>query len=60
MEKVRQGKWVPLWFDEDDRLFGVNPSDYKCSLCEEIFPSKSSRWHYCPNCGAKMEKETEI
>ena len=62
--EVRPGKWVetqePLgWRDVDCA---------KCSVCHEswIIDEDSSiddyecMWHYCPNCGAKMDgKEVE-
>lgn len=56
-EPVRHGHWVELWFDEEDRLFGELPSDYKCSVCGGIVPRKTFQsGKYCPNCGAKMTR----
>ena len=59
VEKVRHGKWIetqePLgWCDVDCA---------ECSVCHEswIIDEDSSiddyeyMWHYCPNCGAKMD-----
>lgn len=47
---VRKGRWV--WDDEG----------YYCSECfyhayGETGEVLSGHWHYCPNCGAKMEVE---
>ena len=42
-EPVRHGKWT------------ITPSHIECSECGEsfmLFPS-----NYCPNCGARMDKE---
>ena len=60
---VRHGEWVetqgPLgWCDVDC---------IECSVCHEswIIDEDSSiddyeyMWHYCPNCGAKMDGDTE-
>ena len=60
--EVRHGKWVetqePLgWCDVDCA---------ECSVCHEswIIDEDSSiddykcMWHYCPNCGAKMDGDT--
>ena len=42
----RKGNWI------DIKCGSV--SIWKCSECEEIF---SENYHYCPNCGARMESE---
>ena len=42
----RKGHWIEL------KCGSV--SIWKCSECEEIF---SENYHYCPNCGARMERE---
>ena len=31
-------------------------SDVRCSQCGDVFMENSGNWNYCPNCGAKMEK----
>lgn len=41
-----------MWIDE-------NPDDFldprmRCSICR-VIASPLIKWHYCPNCGAKME-----
>ena len=50
VQEVRHGKWI--WDDEG----------YHCSECfyhayGETGEVLSGNWHYCPNCGAKMEGE---
>ena len=49
-EPVRHGKWLK-----------VEPLEYlyKCSVCrhEPAYEGSILKMHYCPNCGAKMDKE---
>ena len=45
--KVKHGRWEH-YLDE-----GLK---WKCSRCGSRF---ATSWHYCPNCGAKMESEVE-
>lgn len=49
-EPVKHGEW-----EKNEPL----PSEwqYKCSKCG--VPSKSNSHNFCPNCGAKMDKEIE-
>lgn len=48
-EPVRHGRWEEPY-----------PNDiwdcYECSCCSE---KHDRTWNYCPNCGAKMDKEGE-
>lgn len=65
---VRRGHWIPIYASE---LTGWNPefagcdpiAGYKCSRCgnEAIFNCNDVfvLSNYCPNCGAKMDKEEE-
>ena len=49
-EPVRHGRWVyDHW------------CEFKCSVCGEWSKSEPYRGkeNYCPNCGAKMDKENE-
>ena len=48
VEPVRHGKWL------------INSDGYYpyCSECKEE-PKSGIMTHYCPNCGAKMDKEDE-
>ena len=50
------------WEDSTDEWFGTDV--YTCSKCRESYvlvegTPKENLWHYCPNCGAKMESEGE-
>ena len=47
-----KGKWIPVPIDTDMGIV----EGYKCDRCDvsRVFSSK-----YCPNCGARMEGETE-
>lgn len=47
----KTGRWIP--FDCDT---------WECSECKNLFTTlegtpKDNDFHYCPNCGAKMESE---
>lgn len=53
---VRHGRWD----DSIDEWFGTDV--YTCSKCRESYvlvegTPKENLWHYCPNCGAKMDGE---
>lgn len=48
-QKIKTAKWIPVRF-----------GDCKCSLCGEtygIIGMLLGSYNYCPNCGAKMQKE---
>ena len=50
---VRHGRWeFPIFTDSDD---GLDPR-VKCSECGSV-EAAFARWKYCPNCGARMDKE---
>lgn len=57
--EVRHGKWV----ETQEPLGWCNVDCIECSVCHEsyIIDEDSSiddyecMWHYCPNCGAKMD-----
>lgn len=52
---VRHGYWEsPIFANSDDEL---DPR-VKCSECGSV-EAAFARWKYCPNCGAKMDKEDE-
>lgn len=47
------------WEDSIDELLGSDV--YTCSKCRESYvlvegTPKENLWHYCPNCGAKMDE----
>ena len=49
---VRHGRWV----EKEKYTFGIM---YDCSLCENRILDTGHPWHYCPNCGAKMDGGAE-
>lgn len=59
-EIVRHGSWdVYKWRDDKE-----NPNtEMTCSVCGITFFSpndlNADEFHYCPNCGAKMDEEAE-
>ena len=57
--EVRHGRWI-----EDERTYpGPGLKNNLCSVCGEIAGSwkeglePGRKWAYCPNCGARMDKE---
>ena len=42
----RKGKWIEIEDDEGER----------CSVCGKVF---GAPYHYCPNCGARMEEHDD-
>ena len=59
--EVRHGRWI-----EDERTYpGPGLANNLCSVCGEIAGSwkeglePGRKWAYCPNCGARMDKEDE-
>ena len=59
--EVRHGRWI-----EDERTYpGPGLKNNLCSVCGEIAGSwkeglePGRKWAYCPNCGARMDKEDE-
>lgn len=59
VEKVRHGRWIP-----SDMGGGEPDEAYICSECGEPWtlidgnPAENNM-RYCPNCGARMDKEDE-
>ena len=54
-EPVRHGRWMETEYSAYD-------NSYKCSACGEVWEfiegtPKDNGANYCPNCGAKMDKE---
>ena len=49
---VRHGHWV----EKEKYIFGIM---YDCSLCENRILDTGHPWHYCPNCGAKMDEKED-
>ena len=55
-EPVRHGKFIGT---EYDGYADGNPVYYewKCSECGCVFEEDEPTYRYCPNCGARMDKE---
>ena len=49
VEEMRHGKWEEP----------ADPITYKCSCCKKWASGETvyHRWLYCPNCGARMDRE---
>lgn len=55
VQEVRHGKWEQCFEDWRKQIEGD-----KCSVCGfEYYGTSIRHYHYCPNCGAKMDKERE-
>ena len=51
VEPVRMGQWERCFEDQRQQIEGD-----KCSACGfEYYGTGIRRFHYCPNCGAKMD-----
>ena len=44
------------WIEKEKYTFGVM---YDCSICDNLILDNGHSWNYCPNWGAKMDKEEE-
>lgn len=51
---IRHGRWI----EEDDRYCGFYTTDIICSECNKI--SEFGKFSYCPNCGTKMDGESNV
>lgn len=64
VEPVRNGRWEECdWVDVDEHGFGTRrtfKAGLRCSQCACVF-KKKLLWkrNYCPNCGARMDGESE-
>lgn len=55
---VQHGKWKPVKYNAHcscGKSYGTY--HFLCSACNHIAYSQPYRLTYCPNCGAKMDKE---
>lgn len=55
---VRHGKWKPVKYNaccSCGKSYGTY--HFLCSACNHIAYSQPYRLTYCPNCGARMDKE---
>lgn len=55
VELVRHGKWVHSEIEDDD--WGRTFHEWTCSVCSYSVAHNPTGENYCPNCGAKMDKE---
>lgn len=54
-----RGRWIQTEILNDDGEYGVNDNASECSNCKHIESSHywtTAYYHYCPNCGASMQK----
>ena len=51
---VRRGKWTPTYnyYYDVNRNSKLIADGFICSKCRH---QSANSWHFCPNCGAKME-----
>ena len=57
---ARHGKWIETQVETGDPFGGENYYTidvYACSECGEMFDISEAR-NYCPNCGARMDGDT--
>ena len=55
VQEVRHGEWKQCFEDWRQQIEGD-----KCSVCGfEYYGTSIRHYHYCPECGAKMDKERE-
>lgn len=52
-EPVRHGKWIKA---DSQQYFRKHYPFFTCSECGYRKDSQK-KWNYCPNCGARMDKE---
>ena len=52
-EPVRHGKWIKA---DSQQYFRKHYPAFTCSECGKRKDSQKT-WNYCPNCGARMDKE---
>ena len=50
-EPVRHGKWIPI--SSNKKWIDVS----KCSVCGKQYSLYPLDYNYCPNCGARMDKD---
>ena len=49
---VRHGRWI----EQEKYTFGVM---YDCSICGDRILDNGHSWNYCPNCGARMDGDSD-
>ena len=58
VDTERHGHWICI-LEEKMGDFSKFAHLFKCSYCHTPFLGMSDRYHYCPNCGAKIEEVEE-
>lgn len=56
-EPVRHGRWIE-WYPQNHMILTGEEMLYRCSCCDAKYSDKENM-HYCPYCGAKIDKEEE-
>ena len=54
-EPIRHGHWIVIGKRTDCEYVLI----FKCSCCHTPFIGMVDRYHYCPNCGAKVDEIEE-
>lgn len=49
VQPIRRGRWIEC----------CNELDKKCSRCDKVHGTIYEREPFCPNCGARMDGDTE-
>ena len=49
---VRHGRWI----EQEKYTFGVM---YDCSICGDRILDNGRPWNYCPQCGARMDGDSD-
>lgn len=44
------------WIEQEKYTFGVM---YDCSICGDRILDNGHSWNYCPNCGARMDGDSD-
>ena len=53
LDGVKRGKWIKA---DSQQYFRKHYPAFTCSECGQRKDSQK-KWNYCPNCGARMDKE---
>ena len=57
-DAVRHGRWITVSDGYGNGLATARICE--CSLCKDtiwVYKDGKREWHYCPNCGARMDEE---
>ena len=59
VDTERHGKWIIIGNWKKDKRDSGYLTIFKCSCCHTPFIGEVDRYHYCPNCGAKIDEIEE-